>query len=113
MGYTHINFRASEIVSDFYEKWFNPYLNYHRPCLFVTEIIKDKKGKEKKVYGQATTPYEKLKEISKLKKENFLKKGIILGGLDIIAYQYSDNEFARIMRMKEKQLFDKIEKMKG
>ena len=51
MGYTHINFRASEIISDFYEKWFNPYLNYHRPSLFVTEVIKDKKGKEKKVYG--------------------------------------------------------------
>jgi len=111
MGYTHINFRAAEIISDFYEEWFNPYLNYHRPCLFVTETIKDKKGKEKKVYGQAATPYEKLKEISKLKKKDFLKKGIIFEKLDIIAYQCSDNQFARIMRMKEKQLFDKIEKM--
>jgi len=113
MGYTHINFRAAEIISGFYEKWFNPYLNYHRPSLFVTETIKDRKGKEKKIYGQAAMPYEKLKEISKIKKKDFFKEGITFEELDIIAYQYSDNQFARIMRMKEKQLFNKIEEMKG
>ena len=113
MGYTHINFKAAEIISNFYEKWFNPYLNYHRPSLFVTETIKDRKGKEKKVYGEAAMPYEKLKEISKTKKKDFLKEGITFEKLDIIAYQYSDNQYARIMRMKEKQLFDKIKKMKG
>jgi len=113
MGYTHINFRAAEKVSDFYEKWFNPYLNYHRPCLFVTEIIKDKKGRERKVYGEATVPYEKLKEITKQRKQDFLKKDISFEKLDIIAYRYSDNQFARMMRMREKQVFDKIEKMKG
>ena len=113
MGYTHINFKAAEIISNFYEKWFNPYLNYHRPSLFVTETIKDRKGKEKKVYGEAAMPYEKLKEISKTKKKDFLKEGITFEKLDIIAYQYSDNQYARIMRMKEKQLFNKIKKMKG
>jgi len=113
MGYTHINFRAAEKVSDFYEKWFNPYINFHRPCLFVTEIIKDKKGRERKVYGEATVPYEKLKEITKQRKQDFLKKDISFEKLDIIAYRYSDNQFARMMRMKEKQVFDKIEKMKG
>ncbi len=113
MGYTHINFRAAEIISDFYKKWLNPYLNYHRPSLFVTEIVKDRKGKEKKVYGQAAMPYEKLKEISRIKKKDFFKAGIAFDKLDIIAYQYSDNQFARIMRIKEKELFDKIKKMKG
>lgn len=26
MGYTRINFRAAEIISEFYEEWFNPCL---------------------------------------------------------------------------------------
>ena len=110
MGYTHINFRAAQIISNFYEKWFNPYLNYHRPSLYATEITINHKGKERKHY-EACVPYEKLKEVSKKLKESFLKKGINFEGLDIIAYQRSDNQFARIMRVKEKQLFDKIEKM--
>lgn len=113
MGYTHINFKAAELISDFYQQWFNPYLNYHRPCLYVTEVRKDKKGGETKIYGQATTPYEKLKEVSRLLKTNFFKPGLSFAKLNKLAYQYSDNQFAYKMRVKEKQLFDIINKMKG
>lgn len=112
MGYTHINFRASKIISGFYEKWFNPYLNYHRPSLYASKIIVDHKGKERKHY-EASVPYEKLKEVSKDQKTNFLKPGITFKQLDKIAYQESDNQFAYKMRMKEKELFDKISKLKG
>ena len=52
-------------------------------------------------------------EEGKVRKKDFLKEGITFEKLDIIAYQYSDNQYARIMRMKEKQLFNKIKKMKG
>jgi len=62
MGYTHINFRAAEIISDFYKKWLNPYLNYHRPSLFVTEIVKDRKGKEKKSMGKRQCHTKNLKK---------------------------------------------------
>lgn len=113
LGYVHINFQAAENLNNFFTDWFNPYLNYHRPCLFVTEIKVDDKGRETKVYGQATTPYEKLKQISKELKLNFLKSKISFKQLDQIAYQESDNQFALKMRQQESKVFSKIQKMKG
>lgn len=112
MGYTHIHWQAAEIISDFMEKWFNPYINYHRPSLYATQITIDHKGKERKHY-EASIPYEKLKEVSKDQKTNFLKPGITFEKLDQFAYQESDNQFAYKMRMKENKLFDKINKLKG
>lgn len=94
-------------------QWFNPYLNFHRPCLYVTEVRQDKKGRESKIYGQAATPYEKLKEISRRLKAGFFKQGLSFAELNKLAYQCSDNQFAYKMRVKEKQLFDIINKMKG
>lgn len=113
LGYIHINFQAAENLSDFFTDWFNPYLNYHRPCLFVTEIKVDKKGRETRVYGQATTPYEKLKEISNQQNKDFLKPTLSFTSLDKFAYRESDNQFALKMREQESKLFSKIHKMKG
>jgi len=107
MGYFHINKGLVGEVNEFYLTLFNPYLNFHRPCGFVTEIRKDEKGRERKVYGQYTTPYEKLKEVVKQQNRNFLKQGITFADLDKIAYSQSDNEFAKIMREKQNELFNK------
>jgi hypothetical protein len=111
MGYQSISRDAKTVaaINDYYQNYFNVYLNYHRPCLFVTETITDEKGREKKIYGQATTPYEKLKEVSKEKHANFLRSDITLEKLDTLAYQKSDNEFAKILRHEEQQLFTLIE----
>lgn len=114
MGYCHVNQKMVDEVNKFYEEYFNPYLNFHRPCGFVTETRVDIKGRERKIYGQYTTPYEKLKEISNKLKENFLKKEQSFEKIDIIAYKYSDNEFAKILRLKQEKLFDlnfKMEKV--
>ena len=113
MGYTHINFDAAEMISDFMETWFNPYLNYHRPSLFETDQLVDEKGRTKTIYGQTTTPYEKLKEINQILKKSCLKENVTFEKLDIFAYQESDNDFALKMRQQETILFDKIAKMKG
>lgn len=107
MGYFHINKGLVGEVNKFYVMYFNPYLNFHRPCGFVTETKIDKKGKERKIYGQYTTPYEKLKEVSVALKKNFLKPGHSFEKLDIIAYRESDNEWARAMREKQNELFRK------
>ena len=104
MGYFHINEGMVGRINVFYKNYFNTYLNYHRPCGYVTEIKRDSKGRERKVYGQYTTPYEKLKEVSKQQKKNFLKPGQTFKKLDIIAYQMSDNDFAEIMREKQRLL---------
>ena len=108
MGYTYIAKKLTPLVNDYCIKYLNVYLNYHRPSLFVTEIKIDEKGKEKKVYGEAKVPYDKLKIVSWKKKKNFLKKGLTFKKLDIIAYQCSDNDFARILREKERILFDQM-----
>ncbi len=113
MGYTHISFKAACDISDFFEEYFNIYLNYHRPCLYITQEKVDSNGRTHRVYGQATTPYGKLKEVSCKLKQNFLKPGLSFKLLDKIAYQESDNEFVLKMRKQETKIFDKINKMKG
>jgi len=111
MGWHHLDQRASKLISEYYQNYFNTYLNYHRPSLFVNRVVTDRKGKEQKIYGQAMVPYEKLKEISKLKGKNFLKPGVTLEKLDLIAYECSDNEFAEVLRKQERVLSDKIQEI--
>lgn len=108
LGYFHINSGLTGEFNDFFTKWFNPYLNYHRPCGYVTEVTTDYKGREKKIYGEYTTPYEKLKQISKEKKLNFLnlESEFTFEYMDTIAYNMSDNEFATLMRRQQYKLFD-------
>ena len=106
LGYFHINKGLTGEFNNFFENWFNPYLNYHRPCGFVTEVLVDFKGREKKVYGQYTTPYEKLKEISEEQDKNFLNPSLSFEDLDKIAYNMSDNDFAVLMRKQQNDLFD-------
>jgi len=106
LGYFHINKGLTGEFNNFFENWFNPYLNYHRPCGFVTEVLVDFKEREKKIYGQYTTPYEKLKEISKEQDIDFLNSGVSFEDLDKIAYNMSDNDFAVLMRKQQNELFD-------
>ncbi len=60
------------------------------------------------MYHTYLTPYDALKGITGAK--NFLKSGIPFKILDTIAYEYSDNEFAEILRNEERKLFDLIAK---
>jgi len=106
MGYFHMNQKIVDETNDFLFNWFNPYLNYHRPCGFVTETKVDFKGRARNIYGEYMTPYEKLKQISKEKKTNYLKRGQSFEKLDIIAYGKSDNEWAREMREKQNELIN-------
>lgn len=105
MGWEHISQQAVQEINQYYRKWFNPYLNYHRPCGYPT-TTKDKKGKEKKVYNVYQVPYEKLKDIPNSKK--YLKPETPLTKLDKIAYAQSDNQFAEGLREAERKLFKKI-----
>jgi hypothetical protein len=44
--YTHIPQSDAKRINQFNQKALNPYINYHRPCLFSTTII-DQKGKQR------------------------------------------------------------------
>ena len=106
MGYMHMDHGVANKINMFYQIYFNPYLNFHRPCGYVTETKVDHKGRERKVYGQYTTPYEKLKEVSTVEDTQFLKSGKTFEELDTIAYKMSDNDFAKVVRKKQNELFE-------
>jgi hypothetical protein len=107
MGWQHINHNLVDKVNDYYRNFFNPYLNFHRPCGFPTITI-DEKGRKKRMYHNYLTPYDALKRI--VGGHKFLKGNISFEKLDKIAYQYSDNEFAEILREEEGKLFNLIAK---
>src|SRR3990167_3580387 len=70
MGWQHINQSMADKVNNYYRNYFNPYLNFHRPCGFPTITIDDK-GRKKRIYHSYLTPYEALKGITE--PSNFLK----------------------------------------
>lgn len=107
MGWQHINQELVDKVNRYYRNFFNPYLNFHRPCGFPT-IAVDKNGKKTKRYQNYRVPYEALKNLPQA--EKFLRPGIGFDKLDKIAYQYSDNEWGEILRKEERKLFEEIMK---
>jgi hypothetical protein len=107
MGWEHIDQKLCDKINIYLIEYFNPYLNFHRPCGYPT-ITTDDKGKKKKVYSLYQTPYEALKQTTMA--INFLKPGQSIEKLDIIAYSHSDNDWAEIMREKERILFEEVRK---
>lgn len=105
LGHGYFSKQIVTELNEWLKNYFNLYLNYHRPCLYQTGIRVYPNGREIPAYGQTTIPYEKLKEVSRKKRRNFLKEEITFEELDKIAYQYSDNEFAKLMREAESKLF--------
>lgn len=110
MGWEYIK-RDEDLVgsiNNYYKNYFNPYLNYHRPCGYPT-ITQDPKGKKTKQYEIYKVPYEALKEIQNADK--YLRQKITFKDLDKLAYQISDNNFAKELRQQENKLFDMIQKV--
>ncbi|KKT45550.1 MAG: hypothetical protein UW37_C0045G0001 [Candidatus Gottesmanbacteria bacterium GW2011_GWA2_44_17] len=60
---------------------------------------------QRRVYGGVKIPYTKLKEIYRQTKENFLTPVVSFEKLDTIEKEYSDNEFAEILRKEETKIF--------
>jgi len=106
-GYEHIPGNWAPQLNDFHRDHFNPYINFHRPCLFPVPHI-DPKGKVKKryPYEEMNTPYDKLKSLPKA--NTFLRPGITFEQLDAIALALSDNEAAKQMNEAKQQLFKTI-----
>jgi transposase InsO family protein len=107
LGYDHIPGHWAEQLNHFHREHFNPYINFHRPCLFPVPHI-DNKGKLKKryPYDEMYTPYDKLKSLPKA--DTFLKPGFTFENLDAIALAISDNEAAKQMNEAKRQLFKTI-----
>jgi hypothetical protein len=97
IGYGPIGAEHAEVLQKFYVAFFNPYLNFHRPCGYAT-IATDSRGKRKRSYRHKDyrTPYEKLTSLEKW--TEYLKPGITLGMLKRQAEARSDTEAAQRMQ---------------
>lgn len=85
----------------------NPYLNYHRPCLFPVPRIDGKcRVKKQYLYTDMDTSYGKLKSLPNAR--SFLKPGITFEHLDAIALSISDNDATQQMYEAKRQLFKTI-----
>jgi transposase InsO family protein len=107
LGYSHIPQRFATLTNAFCRDHLNPYLNFHRPCLFA-ETITDAKGRSRKRYPYKLmrTPYEKLKSLDSAKQ--FLKPGITFQQLDAQAHAMSDNDAAQRLNDARAMLFKTI-----
>ena len=107
LGHDHIPQRFAPEVNAFARDVLTPYLNYHHPCLFATEV-RDAKGRVRRRYRRqdVATPYEKLKSLTDA--ERFLKPGTTFADLDATAYAMSDLEANRRANRARDELFRTI-----
>jgi transposase InsO family protein len=106
LGYGYIAAEHAPDIQAFYQRHFNPYLNFHRPCGQPERIV-DERGKEKYVYRRYATPWETLRELSRAlpKASSYLKAELSIQSLDRIAAAHSDTESARGMQEAKRKLF--------
>ena len=97
IGYGAIGAEHAAAFQKFYTAYFNPYLNYHRPCGFA-EIQTRARGKKRRVYrsDDYQTPFEKLTSLADW--QQYLKNGVSAEFLHRQAKHISDTEAARRMQ---------------
>ena len=93
----------------FCTKYLNPFLNFHRPCLFATEVADPKKpGRIKRVYrpqgrddaaGQARQP---------ARRAQYLRQGIALAELYKLAHALTDVQAAEKLNEARTALFRRV-----
>lgn len=107
LGHAHIPRRWAGPLNDFHRQHLNPYVNYHRPCLFPVTVT-DRKGKQRKRYPYKglMTPYEKLKSLDDA--QRYLKPDLSFDILDKVAYRISDNAAADALQQARRALFTTI-----
>ena len=102
MGFDPVASAHAEAINVFYEKHFNPYLNFHRPC-GVPELRKDKQGKTVRVYKWYATPWEILRQMPGV--AGSLKEDLTIDEMDRRAGADSDTGAAIRMREAKQKLF--------
>jgi len=108
-GYEHIHQRHAVRFNIFCAEYLNPFLNFHRPCLFATELPDPKKpGRIKRVYRakDAMTPLDKLTSLPDAAK--FLREGITLEDLHALARALTDVQAAEELNEALLALFRRV-----
>jgi transposase InsO family protein len=108
-GYEHIPRRHAARFDTFCREYLNPFLNFHRPCLFATELADPKKpGRIKRVYRSrdAMTPLDKLASLSAA--ASFLRPGVTLLELHQLAHALTDVQAAEELNEARQALFRRV-----
>lgn len=105
IGYGHIASAHAEAIEEFYEQYFNGYLNFHRPC-GVPEIQTGAKGKQRRVYRWYATPWEVLRQLPDLARH--LRPDVTQADLERLARTESDTAAARHMQEAKRKLLTRI-----
>lgn len=106
-GYAHIPQHFAKRINQFNAKALNPYINFHRPCLFPTTFVNEKgKQKKKYLYQDMMTPFEKFKSLDNA--DSYLKEGVTMKQLDDIANAMTDNQAADLLQQQRRSLFKHI-----
>jgi hypothetical protein len=90
-------------IEAFYEQYFNPYLNFHRPCGVPERIVGDK-GKAKTRYPWYATPWEILRQLPDVARH--LKPDVTIAELDQRVKAKTDTHAAREMQTAKRKLFE-------
>ncbi len=102
MGYGHIASEHAAAVQSFYLQYFNPYLNFHRPCGVPEQTI-NAKGKEKKRYRWYATPWEILRQLPGA--AGYLKGDLTIQEVDGWSRRQTDMQAATAMQAAKRKLF--------
>src|ERR1035437_7273759 len=102
MGYGYIPAGHAGRLQQFYTAYFNPYLNYHRPCA-QADVTFDEKGRRRCLYRRYQTPLETL--LAFPNPAQYLRPGLTPAVLQRIAGTRSDTEAARRMQQAKRRLF--------
>jgi hypothetical protein len=106
MGYRHIPQHFAAPINAFYKEFFNPWLNFHRPCMFAIEKV-TAKGKIIKTYSHKNvqTPLERLTQLNQSQEPPTFKTKVTLAMLQAEALIQTDLEAASAMRQAKSDLF--------
>lgn len=110
-GYAHIPQRYATEFNTFCREYLNPFLNFHRPCLFATEVNDPKRpGRIERVYRprDAMTPLERLASLPNA--AQFLRPDTTLAELQKLARALSDVEAAQELAAARQALLKRASK---
>jgi transposase InsO family protein len=108
-GYAHVPQRHAARFNTYCREYLNPFLNYHRPCLFATDIADPRKpGRIKRVYRpkDAMTPLDKLASLPEVNRG--LREGITLQHLRELATALTDVQAADELNEARLALFRRV-----
>jgi hypothetical protein len=108
-GYAHIPQRHAARFNTYCREYLNPFLNFHRPCLFSTDVPDpNKPGRIKRVYRprDAMTPLDKLTSLAEANRG--LREGITREHLRELATALTDVQAAEELNEARLALFHRV-----